>query len=134
MISGDSNLGYVGPLGLDFHVLTAAADEAPDFFVFFGDTIYADSGVLPGGASAVTLDEYRELFLRMCRNRKIPYDEQGLIYLVREYYQKRHNELRACHPRDILDQILDIARYLGVPPRMTPELIAPAADAYFVEL
>jgi phosphodiesterase/alkaline phosphatase D-like protein len=61
VLSGDSNLGYVAPLGLDFHVLSAAAAEDPDFFVFFGDTIYADSGVLPGGASAFTLDEYREV-------------------------------------------------------------------------
>jgi len=61
VLSGDSNLGYVGPLGLDFHVLSAAAAEDPDFFVFFGDTIYADSGVLPGGANAFTLDEYREV-------------------------------------------------------------------------
>jgi phosphodiesterase/alkaline phosphatase D-like protein len=61
VVSGDSNLGYVRPLGLDFHVLSAAAAEDPDFFVFFGDTIYADTGVLPGDASAFTLDEYREV-------------------------------------------------------------------------
>ena len=60
VVSGDSNLGYTGPLGLDFHVLSAAAAEDPDFFVFFGDTIYADSGILPGG-SAFTLAEYREV-------------------------------------------------------------------------
>jgi phosphodiesterase/alkaline phosphatase D-like protein len=60
VISGDSNLGYTGPLGLDFHVLSAAAAEDPDFFVFFGDTIYADSGVLPSG-DAFTLAEYREV-------------------------------------------------------------------------
>ena len=61
VISGDSNLGYTAPRGLDFHVLSAAAAEDPDFFVYFGDTIYADSGVLPGGANAFTLDEYREV-------------------------------------------------------------------------
>jgi alkaline phosphatase D len=60
VISGDSNLGYTAPLGLDFHVLSAAAQEDPDFFVFFGDTIYSDSGILPGG-DAFTLDEYREV-------------------------------------------------------------------------
>jgi phosphodiesterase/alkaline phosphatase D-like protein len=60
VISGDSNLGYTGPRGLDFHVLSAAADDDPDFFVFFGDTIYADSGVLQSG-DAFALDEYREV-------------------------------------------------------------------------
>jgi len=41
-------------------VLSAAAQEDPDFFVYFGDTIYADSGVLPSG-DAFELDEYREV-------------------------------------------------------------------------
>ncbi|UCE87345.1 MAG: alkaline phosphatase D family protein [Deltaproteobacteria bacterium] len=60
VISGDSNLGYTGPRGLDFHVLSAAVEDDPDFFVYFGDTIYADSGILPGG-SAFTLGEYRQV-------------------------------------------------------------------------
>jgi predicted ATPase with chaperone activity len=81
-----------------------------------------------------SLDEYRELFIRMCKQRKVPYSEQALVYLVREYYQKRRNELRACHPRDILDQIIDIARYMNTPPRMCPELIEQACESYFVEL
>ena len=45
VVSGDSNLGYTAPLGLDFHVLTAAAQDDPDFFVFFGDTIYEDGSI-----------------------------------------------------------------------------------------
>jgi alkaline phosphatase D len=59
VVSGDSNVGFTSRSGLDFYVLSAAAAEQPDFFVYYGDTIYADSGVLPGGADAVTLDEYR---------------------------------------------------------------------------
>lgn len=79
-------------------------------------------------------DEYREIFKRMCQNRKVPYDEQGLVYLLKEYYHKGQNELRACHPRDILDEILDVARYLDVPPMMSKELIDLACQSYFVKL
>lgn len=61
VVSGDSNIGHTRARGLDFYVLSAAVAEDPDFFVYFGDTIYADSGVLPGGANAFTLDEYREV-------------------------------------------------------------------------
>ncbi|NNL67471.1 MAG: hypothetical protein HKP30_14575, partial [Myxococcales bacterium] len=60
VVSGDSNVGHARSRGLDFYVLSAAVAEDPDFFVYFGDTIYADSGVLPGG-DAFTLDEYREV-------------------------------------------------------------------------
>ncbi len=68
VVSGDSNLGFTDPLGLDFYVMSAAANESPlpDFFVYFGDTVYADSGILPGGADAFTLDEYRQVH-RMTR-------------------------------------------------------------------
>ena len=80
------------------------------------------------------LDEYRELFIRMCKNRKVPYDEQGLVYLLKEHYQRKHLELRACHPRDILDQIVDIAQFMNVPPTMSKELIDQSCASYFVEL
>jgi predicted ATPase with chaperone activity len=81
-----------------------------------------------------SLEEYREIFVRMCKDRKVAYNDQGLIYLIKEYYQKRHHEPRACHPRDILDEILDISRYLGVQPTMSVELIEQACESYFVKL
>jgi predicted ATPase with chaperone activity len=81
-----------------------------------------------------SLEEYRELFIRMCKNRKVPYDEQGLVYLIKEHYQKKHLELRACHPRDILDQIVDFAHFMNVPPTMSKELLDQASASYFVEL
>ncbi len=77
---------------------------------------------------------YREIFKRVCKSRNVPYDEQTVRYLLQEYYIKRNQKLRASHPRDILDQISDIADYLGIEPRMNKELIDQAADAYFVDL
>jgi phosphodiesterase/alkaline phosphatase D-like protein len=59
VISGDANLRVVGQLGSSFYVLEDALAQDPDFFVYFGDTIYADAGVLPDGGPAVTLDDYR---------------------------------------------------------------------------
>ncbi|NDJ86864.1 MAG: hypothetical protein GYB66_13355 [Chloroflexi bacterium] len=47
---------------------------------------------------------------------------------------KHDRPLRAVHPRDILDQLLDMARYLNRPPELKKELIDRAADAYFVDL
>ncbi len=62
------------------------------------------------------------------------YSDQGLAYLLQEWYIKRNRKLRASHPRDLCDQILDIARYLTIEPAMTNDLIDRAAEAYFVEL
>ena len=54
-------------------------------------------------------------------------------YLMQEYYVKARRRLRAVHPRDLIEQMVDIARYLDVPMVMTKEIIDRACDAYFVE-
>jgi predicted ATPase with chaperone activity len=79
-------------------------------------------------------ETYRDIFKNVCNRRKIHYNEQMVRYLLQEYYIKRNQKLRASHPRDILDQIMDIADYLGVKPVLTKEMIDLAAASYFVEL
>ena len=81
-----------------------------------------------------TYDEFRELFKLMCRIMKVPYNEQGLAYLLNEWYVKRDRDLRFVHPRDILSQLIDIATYLNRPPTLSKELIDQACASYFVEL
>jgi predicted ATPase with chaperone activity len=81
-----------------------------------------------------SFDNYREILRRECANRHIPFDEEGLRYLLHEHYIKPGNPLRACHPRDLVDEIEDIARYLNTAPTLSKELIDRACRAYFVEL
>ncbi len=81
-----------------------------------------------------SFEEYREIFTRVAQQKGIPYNEQGLAYLLQEYYVKRDRKMRASHPRDLCDQILDIARYLSTEPTMTKEMIDRAAQAYFVDI
>jgi predicted ATPase with chaperone activity len=79
-------------------------------------------------------EEYREVFRRVANTKNVKYSDQGLAYLLQEWYIKRNRKLRASHPRDLCDQILDISHYLGVEASMTRDLIDKAAEAYFVEL
>jgi predicted ATPase with chaperone activity len=81
-----------------------------------------------------TYEEFREITHRVAESKGVTYSDQGLAYLLQEWYIKRNRKLRASHPRDLCDQILDIGRYMGVEPALTPELIDLAAEAYFVEL
>jgi predicted ATPase with chaperone activity len=81
-----------------------------------------------------TPDEFRDIFRRRCVEKNIPYDEASLVYLMQEHFVKPRRKLRAVHPRDILDQLLDLAAYLGTEPRMTKDLIDRAASAYFVDI
>ncbi|HLB64053.1 MAG TPA: ATP-binding protein [Anaerolineales bacterium] len=79
-------------------------------------------------------EEYRDIFKHVAEAKKVTYSDRGLAYLLQEWYIKRNRKLRASHPRDICDQILDISRYMGEEPTMTKEMIDRAAEAYFVEL
>jgi predicted ATPase with chaperone activity len=79
-------------------------------------------------------EDYREIFRRVAADKKVEYNDQGLAYLLQEWYIKRNRKLRASHPRDLCDQILDISSYLSVPPTMTREMIDRAAQAYFVDI
>ncbi len=81
-----------------------------------------------------SFEEYRDIFKRVAQQKGVAYNEQVLAYLLQEWYVKRNRKLRASHPRDLCDQIVDIARYQAVEPAMTKELIDMAAESYFVEL
>lgn len=79
-------------------------------------------------------NDYREIFERVAETKGIKFSDQGLAYLLQEWYIKPGRKIRASHPRDLCDQILDIANYLSVEPSMTRELIDQAALSYFVDL
>jgi predicted ATPase with chaperone activity len=81
-----------------------------------------------------TYEEFREIFRRVSSAKGVTYDDAGLAYLLQEWYIKRNRKLRANHPRDLCDQILDISQYLNVEATMSRELLDRAAKSYFVEL
>ena len=76
----------------------------------------------------------KNLLRQVCHSRNIGYDDTALAHLLENYYIKANRGLRACHPRDIVDEAVDIARYLGLPRQLTPDLIDRACQAYFVEM
>lgn len=79
-------------------------------------------------------DEFREIFMRVAKAHALPYSDEGLAYLIQEHYLKARREPKSVHPRDIIDQIEDAARFLEIPPVMSKELIDQAVEAYFVKL
>ncbi|MGD2027418.1 MAG: AAA family ATPase [Anaerolineales bacterium] len=79
-------------------------------------------------------EEFREIFRTVAKQKRVQYSDQGLAYLLQEWYIKPNRKLRASHPRDICDQIIDIARYLNIEPVMSREMLNRAAEAYFVDL
>ena len=80
------------------------------------------------------LEHFRQIMQRVCLFRDVPFDESGFGYLVQQHYLKAGRDMSAVHPRDLVDQIADIAKYKGVRAEMTRELIDEACDSYFVKL
>ncbi|MBI3185748.1 MAG: AAA family ATPase [Myxococcales bacterium] len=77
---------------------------------------------------------YREIFRRVCDAAGVPYVDQAVTYLIEHYYKPRQMELRACHPRDLVQLIKDSARYRQIPPALSKELLDQACQVFLVDL
>jgi len=80
-----------------------------------------------------TVQEFRDIFKGCCLQRELPYDDGLVETLLDGFYRPRGIALRGCQPRDLIDQALSLAEYLGEPRRLTAELLEAACTGYFVD-
>jgi len=78
--------------------------------------------------------EYEEVFRRVCASNSLDFDEEVFGYLMENFYRRLGVKLNACHPRDLVEHIIDGARYFGHKPRLTKETITDAWENYFVDI
>ena len=76
--------------------------------------------------------QYEEIARRECQAHGVAYAPSAIEQVYGEYYGKRGIQARACHPRDILDHVCDVARYLEREATLSPDLIRRACDSYFL--
>jgi SpoVK/Ycf46/Vps4 family AAA+-type ATPase len=80
-----------------------------------------------------TLEQYKEIFRKVCEKSGILFNQEVFDYLISNYYKRFKVDFDACHPRDIIDHIIDHAYYSGHSPKMIKENIDTAWKNYFVE-
>jgi len=80
-----------------------------------------------------TPEEYGQIFAMNCRRRGLAYDEVMIEYLMRKYYTARKLQMRACHPRDLIEQVVDMCRYQNREPAISRDLLDIACGSYFLE-
>jgi len=85
------------------------------------------------GIEAPTVAQYEEIFKRMCARKNIEYRAASMSQIL-AIYRTKNIGLRSCHPRDIIEQLIDTARFLGQPPALTSQLVEMACESYFVSL
>ena len=79
-----------------------------------------------------TVDEYHAIFQRECAAQGLAYDESVVQHLLRSWYQSEHRSLRGCHPRDLIEAVIDAARFERQTPALTPAMIDEACTTYFL--
>ncbi len=79
-----------------------------------------------------SLEQFTRIFELNCRRRNLKFHQVMVAYLRRRHYGPLNRPMRACHPRDLLDQITALCRYLGREPAITRNLLDAACDAYFI--
>ena len=80
----------------------------------------------------VTRTQFVEIFRLFCDQYHLEFDPEAVEYLLGRYYDDGQRPLTACHPRDLLEQILDYCRFHQLAPRLTPENLDRACHSYFV--
>ena len=80
-----------------------------------------------------TVEEYARIFEINCRKRGLPFDPVMVEYLNRTYYQPRKLQMRACHPRDLVEQVVNMCRYQQREPVISRDMLDAACASYFLE-
>ncbi len=76
--------------------------------------------------------EFQEIFKRVCQKNQVPFQPEVYEHLVQHWYRRHNIAFNACQPRDLVDHIIDMARFFGRTPEMTRDAIDHACENYFV--
>ncbi len=78
-------------------------------------------------------EEFETILRTVCEEKKITHTEEGAAYFIKTYYEQSNREFKGCHPRDIVELLIDITQFYDEEPAFTPEWIDLASASYFVE-
>ena len=80
-----------------------------------------------------SIEEFSRIFEMNCRQRGLKFHQVMVAYLHRRHYRPAGRPLRACQPRDLLEQVTALCRYRGTEPAVTRELLDAACASYFLD-
>jgi predicted ATPase with chaperone activity len=80
----------------------------------------------------VTGEYFHEICRRVCAQQKLEYEAPVVDELIATITRELNQPLRACYPRDIINQVCWAARYEKKPPRLDREAVAQACRTYFI--
>ena len=76
--------------------------------------------------------EFRRIFRMECEAREIAYDDDAVTHLLDAWYTPNERELRGCHPRDVVEAIVDTCSYEQRAPSLSHDLLDEVCATYFL--
>jgi hypothetical protein len=136
---------WIVPLEKKFDYLTTAAgnkievpfDQLLIFSTNLDPTQLADEAFLRRIKFKIeihdaTEEQWRQIWLLVTQARNIDLDEAGVNYILETWIRPFNRPLRMCQPRDLLEQMVSIAKYNMERVTFSPDLIDAACSTYFV--
>ena len=80
-----------------------------------------------------SLAQFSKIFEMNCRRHGLTYDPTIVQHLNDKYYIGRSLDMRACHPRDLTDQVVNLCRYHRRATELTTEILDAVCQNYFLE-
>jgi len=77
--------------------------------------------------------DFLKIFAMVARKKQIPLDEASLVHLLKKKYPEIDNVYANYQPVFLIDQMISICQFEGIPYQMTPELVDRAWANMFVE-
>jgi hypothetical protein len=84
-------------------------------------------------ATNPSIEQFSAIFSMVCEKHGVTFDPAVVRHLCKEYYEGRGLEMRACHPRDLVEQVVMLCRYRKQPLALTPKLLDEACRTYFLD-
>src|SRR5437762_9449841 len=78
-------------------------------------------------------EDFHTIFQHECERAGIDYSHAAVTHLLDRWLTQHGRELRGCHPRDLVEAIVDVAAYMDAQPRLTPDTVDEACATYFLE-
>jgi hypothetical protein len=75
-----------------------------------------------------TVDEYKEIFRRICASYGLEFSEEIMAYLLNVFYIKHKVPFAGFHPKFIAEHVIAACNYLGTAPRITRQLLADSLE------
>ncbi|HET9051606.1 MAG TPA: AAA family ATPase [Candidatus Dormibacteraeota bacterium] len=77
--------------------------------------------------------DYREIWRRLCQRERVAYDDRIIDVLLDRYYRRVGRSIHGAHPRDLLNHVVNAARYQKRAVELSADLLELACQTYFVD-